>query len=173
MSDYLVSQKTNHIFVAEDCTAVVPRIIYDVKVNAFIGFTPSLKNGLPEINSFSTESFSELENWFNTLTRSRLLNLQMIQPINLNGVSCSSFLLSAYGTDNHFTAEDILMKWMSIVNHCNEKNVKVVGFATDCDSRYLRSMRLFMGFFADMPNQQIHLRDDAFHVKIPKVISIF
>jgi len=61
---------------------------------------------------------------------------------------------------------------MSIVNQCNKKDVKVVGFATDCDSRYLRSMRLLMGFFADIPNQQIHLRDDAFCVDIPKVILI-
>jgi hypothetical protein len=173
MSDYLISQKTNLIFVAEDCTAVVPRVIYDVKANAFIGFTSPLENGLPQINSFSTESFYELENWFNTLTRSCFLNLQMIQPINLNNVPSSSFLLAAYGSDNKFTTKDILMKWMNIVNQCNEKNVKVVGFATDCDSRYIRSMRLFTVFFADMPNQQIHLRDDAFHVKIPRIISIF
>lgn len=173
MSDYLASQKTDLIFVAEDYTAVVPRIIHDIKANAFIGFTPLLENGIPKVNSFSTDSFSELESWFNTLTISNLLKLQMIQPINLNGLSSSSFVLSSYGTDNQFTTEDILMKWMNIVNQCNEKKVKVVGVSTDCDPRYLQSMRLFMGFFADMPNQQIHLRDDAFHVKIPKVISIF
>jgi hypothetical protein len=125
------------------------------------------------MNSFSTESFSELENWFNTLTKSHLLNLQMIQPISLDSVSSSPFILSACGTDNRFTTEDILMKWMNIINQCNEQGVRVVGFATDCDSRYLRSMRLFMGVFADMPNQQIYLRDDVFHVDIPKVILIF
>ena len=168
--DYLLSQKTKFIFAAEDCTAVVPRITYDVQTNTFIGFTPNLEDGLPQINSFSTESFSELDTWFNTLTKSHLLNVQMIQPINLNNVSGSPFLLSAYGNDNHFTTEDILMKWMNIINRCTEQGVRVVGFATDCDSRYLRSMRLFMGFFADMPNQQIYLRDDAFHIDIPKVI---
>ena len=173
MFDYLLSQKTEFIFAAEDCTAVVPRITYDVQTNTFIGFTPNLKDGLPQMNSFSTESFSELDNWFNMLTKSHLLNVQMIQPINLNNVSCSPFFLSAYGNDNHFTAEDILMKWMNIINTCNEQGVRVVGFATDCDSRYLRSMRLFMGFFADMPNQQIYRRDDAFHIDVPKVISIF
>ncbi|CAF3794118.1 unnamed protein product [Rotaria sp. Silwood1] len=30
-------------------------------------------------------------------------------------------------------------------------------------------MRPFMGFFADMPNQQIYLRDDAFRVDTPKL----
>ena len=173
MSDYLTSQKTDLIFIAEDCTVVVLRVIYDVKANTFIGFTPRLENGLPQVNSFSTESFCKLENWFNTLTKSRFLNLQMIQPINLNNVPSSSFFLAAYGSDNTFNTKDILLKWMNIVNQCNEKNVKVVGFATDSDSRYIRSMRLFTGFFADMPNQQVHLRNDAFHVKISQGISIF
>jgi hypothetical protein len=73
MSDYLSSQKTKFIFAAEDCTAVVPQIIYDAHSNTFIGFALSLENGLPQINNFSTESFSELENWFCTSTKSHFL----------------------------------------------------------------------------------------------------
>ena len=169
MVDYLASQKTKFVFAAEDCTAVIPRIVFDSKTNTFVGFTSSLENGIPKISSFSTESFSELENWFNTSTKSHLLNLQMIQPINLNNAPGPSFILSSYGTDNQFKTDDILMKWITIVNRCNEKDVKVVGFSTDCDPRYLRSMRLFSGFFADMPNHQIHMRPDVFHIDVPKV----
>ncbi|CAF4801692.1 unnamed protein product [Rotaria sp. Silwood1] len=33
-------------------------------------------------------------------------------------------------------------------------------------------MRPFMGFFADMPNQQIYLRDDAFRVDTPKATML-
>jgi hypothetical protein len=62
MPDYLSLQKTKFIFAAEDCTAVVPKIIYDVPLNTFIGFAPHLEDGSPQINAFSTESFSELEN---------------------------------------------------------------------------------------------------------------
>jgi hypothetical protein len=61
---------------------------------------------------------------------------------------------------------------MNIINQCDKKGVKLVGYSTDCDARYLRAMRLLMGYFADMPNQQFHLRDNAFHVDIPKVISL-
>ena len=168
--DFLSCQKTNFIVLSEDCTGVVPRIEYNVHSNTFIGFSPRLEDGLPQINSFSTESFSKLENWFETLKKSRLLNLHMVQPINLISSSCSIFILSAYGTDNEFTTWDILMRWMSIINQCDKKGIKVLGFSTDCDARYLRSMRLLMGFFADMPNQQFHLRDNAFCVDIPKVI---
>jgi hypothetical protein len=172
MFDHLSLQKTNFIFASEDCTAVVPRIVYNVQLNTFIGFAPPLEDGLPKINTFSTESFSELENWFNTLNKSHYINLHMVQPINLDSTSCAPFLLSAYGTDNHFKSLDILMRWMNIINQCDKKGVKLVGYSTDCDARYLRAMRLLMGYFADMPNQQFHLRDNAFHVDIPKVISL-
>ena len=172
MSDYLSSQKTNLIFASEDCTAVVPRIIYNVEANTFIGFVPHLADGLPKVNTFSTESFSELESWFETFNKSYLLNLQMVQPIALNSTSCAPFILSAYGTDNRFTTLDILMRWITIINQCDKNGVRVVGYSTDCDVRYLRCMRLLMGFFAEMPNQQIHLRDNAFHVDIPKVILL-
>ncbi|CAF4702834.1 unnamed protein product [Rotaria socialis] len=141
MCDYLSLQKTNFIFASEDCTGVIPQIIYNVPSNTFIDFVPHLEDGLPKINTFSTESFSKFENWFGTLNKSHLLNLHMVQPINLDLKSCAPFILSAYGTDNHFTTLDILMRWMTIINQC---------------------------FFADMPNQQFHLRDNAFYVGIPK-----
>jgi len=38
MPNYLPLQKAKFIFAAEDCTAVVPKIIYDVPLNTFIGF---------------------------------------------------------------------------------------------------------------------------------------
>ncbi|CAF2099824.1 unnamed protein product [Rotaria magnacalcarata] len=110
MCDYLSLQKTNFIFASEDCTGVIPQIIYNVQSNTFIGFVPHLEDGLPKINTFSTESFSKFENWFGTLNKSHLLNLHMVQPINLDLKSCAPFILSAYGTDNHFTTLDILMR---------------------------------------------------------------
>ncbi|CAF1462305.1 unnamed protein product [Adineta ricciae] len=167
MFDYLSLHNTNFIFVSEDCTSIIPRIMYCAKLDTFIGFTPRLDYGLPQINSFSTDSFIELEEWFDTLTKSNLLNVCMVQPINSNSAACSPFVLSAFGADNKFNTQDILMRWMSIVNHCDKEKIKVVGFSTDCDSRYLRCMRLLMGFFADMPNQQFHSRDKAFDIDLP------
>lgn len=172
MADYLASQQTNFVFAAEDCTAVVPRIVFDPKTNTFVGFTSSLENGIPKINSFSTESFSELENWFDTSTKSHLLNLQIIQPIKSINIPGPPFILSCYGTDNQFKTDDILMKWMNMINRCCEQKVKLVGFSTDCDPRYLRSMRLFSGFFAEIRNHHVHMRNDAFHVDVPTVIFL-
>ncbi|CAF1615485.1 unnamed protein product [Rotaria magnacalcarata] len=110
MCDYLSLQKTNFIFASEDCTGVIPLVIYNVQSNTFIGFAPHLEDGLPKINTFPTKSFSKFENWFGTLNKSHLLNFHMIQPINLDLKSCAPFILSAYGTDNHFTTLDILMR---------------------------------------------------------------
>ncbi|CAF3816716.1 unnamed protein product [Rotaria sp. Silwood1] len=167
MSDYLSSKRSKFVFAAEDCTSVIPKITYNVQSNTFTGFTPPLKDGLPQINTFSTESFSKLEHWSSTLAISNLLNVHMIQPITVASNSCSPFLLSAYGTDNRFITEDIILRWVNMVDECVKREINLVGFATDCDSRYLRSMRLLMGFFATMSNQKFHQRKNAFHVNIP------
>ncbi|CAF1143938.1 unnamed protein product [Rotaria sordida] len=173
MSDYLSSKRSKFVFAAEDCTSVIPKITYNVQSNTFTGFTPPLKDGLPQINTFSTESFSELEHWSSTLAISNLLNVHMIQAITVASNSCSPFLLSAYGTDNRFITKDIILRWVNMVDECVKREINLVGFATDCDSRYLRSMRLLMGFFATMSNQKFHQRKNAFHVNIPPVSYIF
>ena len=123
MAEYLSSEKTKFIFVAEDCTAVVPRVVYDVQSNTFVGFTSHLKSGLSAVNAFSTESFAELKDWFHTSSQSHLINLHMVQPIGRGPIPCSSFLLSAYGTDNRFSGQDIIMRWISIVNRCEDEGV--------------------------------------------------
>ncbi|CAF4188621.1 unnamed protein product [Rotaria magnacalcarata] len=176
----LIDSSTNNLqeeievcFAAEDCTSVIPKITYNVQSNTFTGFTPPLKDCLPQINTFSTESFSELEHWSSTLAISNLLNVHMIQPITVASNSCSPFLLSAYGTDNRFITEDIILRWVNMVDECVKREINLVGFATDCDSRYLRSMRLLMGFFATMLNQKFHQRKNAFHVNIPPSWSWF
>lgn len=125
LSDFRLCQKTKFIFLSEDCTGVVPRIEYDVHSNTFIGFSPRLADGLPQTNSFSTESFNKLDDWFETLKKSHLLNFHMAQPISLVPSSCSTFILSAYGSDNEFMTLDILMRWTNIINQC-DRNVSEV-----------------------------------------------
>ncbi|CAF3917309.1 unnamed protein product [Rotaria magnacalcarata] len=168
MSDYISSKKLKFVYAAEDCTSVISKITYNTRSNNFTGFVPPLKGGLPQINTFSTESFAELQHWFSTVSMSHLLNAHMIQPATSTSDSCAPFLLSAYGTDNCFTAQDIVLRWVNIVNECTKNGAKLVGFATDCDSRYLRSIRLLMGFFSNMPKQQFHQHENAFHVDIPQ-----
>jgi hypothetical protein len=39
----------------------LPRVVYDVQSNTFVGFTSHLENDLPAVNAFSAESFAELK----------------------------------------------------------------------------------------------------------------
>ena len=49
-------------FVAEDATAVVPKITYDTTSDTFVGFAlPLDKRGLPIIKTYSTKSFNIFE----------------------------------------------------------------------------------------------------------------
>ena len=173
MYDYLSWKRSKFVFAADDCTSVIPKITYNIHSNTFTGFTPPLKDGLPQVNTFSTEAFSELEHWSSTLPISNLLNIHMVQPVTAASDSCAPFLLSAYGTDNRFITEDVILRWVNMVDECAKKEINLVGFATDCDCRYLRSMRLLMGFFANMPNHKFHERKNAFNVNIPSVSCIF
>ncbi|CAF4874535.1 unnamed protein product, partial [Rotaria sp. Silwood2] len=62
-------------FVAEDAIAVVSRVTYDTKSNTFTGFSlPLDSNGLPVLNSYSTDSFACLEEWYSNAARATLLN---------------------------------------------------------------------------------------------------
>ncbi|CAF4823955.1 unnamed protein product [Rotaria socialis] len=79
MSHYISSKNLKFVYAAEDCTSVIPKITYNTRSNNFTGFVPPLKGGLPQINTFSTESFAELQHWFCTVSMPHLLNAYMIQ----------------------------------------------------------------------------------------------
>ena len=59
------------------------------------------------------------------------------------------------------------VRWLKMIEECSERGIRIIGFPTDCDIRYLRAMRLITRFFATLPN--ISIRDDpnAFRVTIP------
>ena len=149
LGDYLRASKCRYAFSCEDCTSVVCRIDYDVQSNSFIGFSPPLSNGIPQKDFFQTDSFDEFASWMEKFDRSKLINLHVVQPLTL---SVSPFILSAYGTNGKVTATDVLQRWLYIYEKCLSYGVRIVGFSTDGDARYLRAMRLCTRFFAELPN---------------------
>ncbi|CAM4973298.1 unnamed protein product [Rotaria socialis] len=92
----------------------------------------------------------------------------MIQPVQSTTQNTipSSFLLSAYGIDNTATANDILQRWWYIFNQCLQRNIRIIGFATDADAQYVRAMRLMNGFFASLPKFPVHQHQQTFTVKL-------
>lgn len=129
-----------YAFCGEDSTSVIPNVNYDSRSNSFVGFTLPLKNGFPQCQYYSTDSFDELESWHDQGEMSSLLNIHVIQALILpNQIRLSPFLLVVYGTNGKYKAHDVLMS----------KNVRILGFSTDCDAKNLRAMRESMVFFTN------------------------
>ncbi|CAF5063081.1 unnamed protein product, partial [Rotaria sp. Silwood1] len=91
----------------------------------------------------------------------------MFQPLpSIHTTSPSPFLISAYGVDNTFTTNDILRRWIFIFEKCIQKQIRIIGFSTDADSKYMRAMRLTSGFFASLPNFALHKHPNAFKINL-------
>ncbi|CAF1390611.1 unnamed protein product, partial [Rotaria sordida] len=146
--DYFNANQSTIGFCAEDCTAIIPKITYDTKSNTFVGFSlPLDNNGIPITNSYSTDSFTDLEQWCSDLPQAKSINACLIQPLSLSINHISPYLLAAFGTDNKFKSSNIILRWHHIYEECKLKGTRIIGYATNCDSRYLRCMRISLGFF--------------------------
>jgi hypothetical protein len=157
-----------YAFASEDCTGIIQKVSYDRLSNSFIGFTlPLHSNGFPRPSAFRIETFSDLEATFKNETLSSSLNIHAIQPITCQGQHSSPFLISAYGTDNKFDSYDLINRWLKIYDESLQRGVRIIGFSTDCDARYLRTMRLVTNFFASLPNFDFPQRSDVFKVDLP------
>ncbi|CAF1508847.1 unnamed protein product, partial [Didymodactylos carnosus] len=166
LQQHLYSINTKYGFGSEDCTGVIRQIKYDKDTNTFIEFCTPLTNGIPTVKHFQTESLERLKTWFSTVEKAPLLNVHMFQPVVQFMNQSSSFLISAYGVNSRYTSVDIIRRWSYIYEECNQKGIRMIGFSIDCDSKYLRAMRLAMGFFADVPNSRLFENPDAFVIKI-------
>ncbi|CAF2961994.1 unnamed protein product [Rotaria sp. Silwood2] len=112
LKKYLDLVDSNHVFVCEDSTSVVGSVSYDSKTNSFVGFSPKLVNGLPLVNQFQTHDFNELQQWFQDIGKSKLINANLVEPL-LNKSSSSthsrSYIISAYGTDNKYSGLNLFL----------------------------------------------------------------
>ncbi|CAF1407076.1 unnamed protein product, partial [Rotaria sordida] len=145
-----------------DCTAIIPKVTYDINSNSFVGFSLPLDEGRPITDHYRTESFAQLESWFSSVDKSTLLNIHMIQPITSTEQTSSPIILSAYGTNSKYTSIDIIRRWIWIFDECLAKGIRIIGFSTDGDPKYLKAMKLVLGFFASLPNMKISDRSHAF-----------
>lgn len=132
LKQYLNPNNIQYGFLSEDCTGVVRKIKYDAKTNSFVGFSTPLENGIPVLQFYRTNSFETLKTWFNTVNKAPLLNIHMFQPLPSSDISSisSPFLVSGYGVENTYTANDVLRRWLYIYEGCMEKQIRIIGFAS-------------------------------------------
>jgi hypothetical protein len=172
---YLDSINTQFIFVSEDCSAIIPRVEYDSVFNTFNGLITPVVDGKPIENAFNCKSFEELEFLMENNSRANLVNIHCIQPIYNPDLSITPapIVLAAYGTDNRLTSIDVLKRWIMIYQQFYSHNIRVLGFSTDGDPRYLRGMRLASNFFVKTETLNVYNNKLAFNIEIPRSWSFW
>ena len=93
-------------------------------------------------NSFSTNSFSRLEEYYLDVPMAKSLNTRLVQPFSSSFNNNSAYLLAAFGTDNTFKSTHVMSCWLRVFEECKSKGIRIIGYSTDCDSRYLCAMRI-------------------------------
>lgn len=167
LKDYFQSMNVEYAFASEDVTGVVKKVSYDCQSNSFVGFCPTLhSDGFPRSSGLDVPSFYDLENRFMSDPISPFLYIHAIQPIKSHSTHGSPFLLSAYGTDNKFTTSDVINRWLKIFDESLKRGIRIIGFSTDCDARYLRAMRVISNFFAHVPNYDFRKRSNVFTIDL-------
>ncbi|CAF1024061.1 unnamed protein product [Rotaria magnacalcarata] len=170
---YPDSIQCQFVFLPEDCSAIIPRVEYDSTINSFNGFVKPIADGKPVKNAFNYQSFEEFKHLIETKPRANLVSVHLLQPISDSNlyVTPSATVSSVYGTDNKITAIDILKRWLMIYQELHSRNIRVLGFATDGDPKYLRAMRLASNFFVKTQILNIYNDKLSFTVKIPSTWS--
>ena len=113
------------VSIAEDATRVVGRVEYDCATDRCVGFVlPLNSDGLPAIDAFVAVSFSAMEDTFRKNSVVKYAYVYMAQPLWQN---VPPFCLACLGTDNKFSAEDLLPRWKYITDECSRRNITVWG----------------------------------------------
>lgn len=126
------------VAVAEDATRIVQKVEYDPATDRCVGFVlPVDDKGLPVVNTFTANTFQEIEEMFKNRPISKYAYLYTATPLK----DVPSFTLACVGTDNKFTTELVMLRWKYIQSHLAERGKRVISFAADGDSRLLSAMR--------------------------------
>lgn len=139
------------ISISEDATRVVSHVEYDGNSDCIVGFVlPLDENSLPKQDFFCATSFKEIEQMFSISKKACNAYIYVAQAMSL---SVPPFCLALIGSDNCFDATVVLKRWEYIVKECNLRNIQVISFGSDGDSRLLTSMRISIKLHNYSPKQ--------------------
>ena len=130
------------VSLSEDATRIISRVEYDPQTNQCVGFVlPANNEGFFQHELFKATSFQSIKQMFETGIKSKFAYVYVVQPL-CDGVP--SFCLTCLGTNNKFDYHVILMRWKHIVSELTKRNIKVVNFSSDGDSRLLKAMLIML-----------------------------
>ena len=127
------------VAIAEDATRVIARADYDYETDRVVGFVlPCNDAGLPLSDTFLATSLSAIEKMFASCELAKYAYAYVAQPVCLN---VPPFCFACIGSNNRFTAEDVLQRWKYIYSQCSARGIRVVSFGADGDTRELKAMK--------------------------------
>ena len=116
------------------------RVDYDTETDKCVGFVLPLNEcSLPIIDSFIAVSFPVMENMFHKHALAKYAYIYMAQPLC---ITVPPICLACLGTDNKFNAEHVMARWKYIAEECTKRNIVVISFGGDGDSRLMRCMKI-------------------------------
>lgn len=97
------------VFISEDASGVIQKIIYDVHSNQLVGLVLPFNeaNGMPKMFSFEAKNAEDIER-FMQMPQSTLVYIVVAQPLTANA---PPFILQIFGTNNTFETVDVLRRW--------------------------------------------------------------
>ena len=128
------------ISIGEDATRVVGRVDYDSETDRCVGFVlPLNEHSLPIVDSFIAVSFPVMEKMFYNHTIAKYAYIYMAQPLC---ITVLPVCLACLGIDNKFDAENVMARWKYIAEEFTKRNVAVISFGGDGDSRLMKCMKV-------------------------------
>lgn len=128
------------VSLSEDATRIVDRVQYCAVTNQLIGFVPPInsENGMPIPFMRAAKNAAEIVKHFsNEHSISSYVNIVMAQPIG----NAPPFCLLVFGTNNTYTANDVINRWRYIMLELQKIGIETLTFASDSDPRYNSAMR--------------------------------
>lgn len=117
------------VFISEDGTRIVTRPVYDRSTNKIVGFVGALdKRGLPDTSPFHAVSEEAIRAMFEKYPKAAIGYVIMAQPLQ---DGCAAFCLGLLGTNNQFSAEDVVRRWNYIKQELARVGITILGFSSD------------------------------------------
>lgn len=125
--------------VSEDGTRVVAIPNVDLKRKCIVGFVPRLdSNGIPVGGQFFVRNNTEIADLYEKEEKASTLYLMIAQSVTKGA---PPFVLLAFGTDNKFTHQHAFNRFGYIEQRFSDRNVRVLGYCGDQDSRLFKAMK--------------------------------
>ena len=106
------------VAIGEDATLVISMVDYDIEAKKLVGLVlPSTKNGLPLPDALLVISFDSITSAFQDGEFAKYAFVYVAQTVTKD---VHPFCLCCLGTNNKFTAEQVLQRWKYIYLSCKK-----------------------------------------------------